>query len=336
MEVRKTVARLNAIVKQYKEGHLPRDRDWRTYEQRVAQRLQTAFGELKPLVQEAVETLELIEGETRGRPPELPLKQRVLLLLLKHIVGKSNRTMASMLAVFACLTNVSISYKTIERLYSNHEVRLVLSNLHILILRKKGVKVADCSGDGTGYALFVKEHYATKAQKLKERIKEQPENKGKKRKKRLFIYSFAIMDLDTRMYIGYGWSIKSEKEAFMEALRMAEKTGVSVASMRLDRYFSSPSYIKTCHEHLGQAKMFLIPKSNATVKGNWAWKRMLHRFVNETEEFLEEYFQRNQSESGFAEDKKRTGWQVGQKRPERIGTAIALTGLWHNLCWMGA
>jgi transposase len=44
------------------------------------------------------------------------------------------------------------------------------------------------------------------------------------------------------------------------------------------------------------------------------------RFVDDTKLFLKDYFQKNQSESGFAEDKKRTGWKISQKKLKRIDT----------------
>ena len=66
------------------------------------------------------------------------------------------------------------------------------------------------------------------------------------------------------------------------------------------------------------------------------WCRMVYAFVDNTKAFLQEYFQRNQSESGFSEDKKRTGWRLTQKREERIDTAYGLTTAWHNLFWVGA
>jgi len=86
---------------------------------------------------------------------------------------------------------------------------------------------------------------------------------------------------------------------------------------------------------LGKVRLYFIPKKNATVKGSWEWKRMLYYFVMDPVTYLEEYFQRNQSESGIAEDKKRVGWKLGQKREDRIDTANALTTLWHNLYWLG-
>ena len=56
---------------------------------------------------------------------------------------------------------------------------------------------------------------------------------------------------------------------------------------------------------------------------------------HECEKYLEDYYQRNQSESCFAEDKKRTGWKLGQKRPDRVDTANMLMCLWNNLYWLG-
>lgn len=128
---------LDDIIKEYKEESPERKRDWKTYEQRLAERLKVAYKELRPLVQEAVQSLKIVEGETRGSKPKLTLEQKVLLLLLKHLVGKSNRDMALMIIIFSWLTEIDISYKSVERLYSDNEVILALNNLHFLILKKK-------------------------------------------------------------------------------------------------------------------------------------------------------------------------------------------------------
>lgn len=339
-EVREVTRIIDDIIEEYKEESTPKKRDWRTYEQRVARRLRTAFKELKPLVQEAVRSIRVVRAETRGSKPILTLEQKVLALLLKHLIGKSNREMSLMLIIFSWLSGVEVGYKTIERLYSDQEVVLALHNLHILMLKKKGVKDVDCGGDGSGYGLTIKKHYATEAQKLKEKIKtlDGQTKKGKKNKKKkiaLFIYSFVIIDIVTRMYISYGTSFKSEKEAFLSAVKMLEeiRADINIKSLRLDRYYQQ-AYVEYLEEKLGKVKFYIIPKKNATVRGSWEWKRMLEKFVQDTKAFLTEYFQRNQSESGFAEDKKRTGWRLGQKRPDRIDTANILTGLWHNLYWL--
>jgi len=87
----------------------------------------------------------LTKVEKRGRKPELRLKQKTELLLLKYLFGKSNREMSVMLVVFSLLSDIDVSYKTVERLYSDDEVLMVLHNLHALILKKKGVEQPDCS-----------------------------------------------------------------------------------------------------------------------------------------------------------------------------------------------
>ena len=54
-------------------------------------------------------------------------------------------------------------------------------------------------------------------------------------------------------------------------------------------------------------------------------------FVEDTMKYLEEYFKRNNSESNFGGDKKMFGWQVRQKREDRIDTALFCRDIWHNL-----
>jgi len=339
-EVRDVTSVIDDIIEDYKEKSPSVKRDWRTYEQQVAKRLQTAFKELRPLVQEAVLSMQVVKGETRGAKPILTLEQKVLALLLKHLIGKSNREMSFMLIIFSWLSGIDVSYKTLERLYSDQEVILALHNLHVIMLKKKDIKNTDCGGDGSGYGLSIKKHYATEAQKLKEKMKtsdgqNKKEKKGKKKKKLLFVYSFVLMDLNTRMNIVYGTSFKSEKEAFLSAIKMFKEMSIKIKieSLRLDKYYQQ-AYVKYLEEQLGKVRFYIIPKKNATVKGSWEWKRMLHQFVQDTQGFLKEYFKRNQSESGFAEDKKRTGWRLGQKRPDRVNTANILTALWHNLYWL--
>jgi len=333
-KLRLAVARLESIIKEYKRETPEKKRDYKTYEQQYARRIKICFDELNPLINEATSSIKKLSGENRGKESKLTLKQKLFLLLLKSLFGKSNRSMEWMIVLFSGLTNIDVSYKTIERLYEDEAVQLALFNLHILILRKKGIINADCCGDGTGYTLTIKEHYASYAEKLKEEGKDNQENKDKKKIK--VIYSFALMDIKTRLYIGYGTSFKSEKEAFLNALQITKETSVKVDSLRLDKYYSGEYYVDICQKELGKVKMFLIPKSNVASFGLGEWCRNLHRFMKDTKKFLSDYFQRNQSESGFSEDKKRTGWKILQKINQRINTAYTLIALWHNLSWMGA
>lgn len=335
-EVRNIVGELDQIIKQYKKDNPEPERDWRTYEQRVAWRIRHAMARFEPLIDKAIAALSISDANAAGNKHALTLKQRTVLLLTKHLFGKSNREMSTMLVLFSMLSGIDVSYKTVERLYSDEEVALVLHNLHMLILREKGIESSDASGDGTGYTLTIKKHYATEAQNLKDVAKDSGKiEAASKEKRRMFVYSFALMDFQTRMYIAFGTSFRSERDAYDRAMQMARDMNIPLRSVRLDRYYSAQQYARELGGMFPGITLYLIPKKNATVKGPWIWKRALERFAHQVVAYLKEYFHRNQSESGFSEDKRRFGWKIMQRKENTINTAYALTAIWHNLFWLG-
>lgn len=307
-------------VRKSKRESKKRKRNWKTYEEEYMSHVKIAMQELEPLLKEASS---IKRFSKRGKKFQLTIKQKITILLIKHLMRKNNRPMAGMLCLFSLLSGVNIGYKTIERLYSDDEVEMALNNLHVLLLNKKNVKNIDSTGDATGYGLTIRKHYATEMQKLKEKGKK---NDGRKKKKH-FVFSFMLMDLKTKMYVCYGTSFKSEKEAFDKAMRMLEKIDVKIESIRLDKYYSCRVYI----DKFSNSNVYVIPKSNATIKGSPNWKRLLQKFIDDTMNFLKEYYQRENSESGIARDKKMFGWKVGQKREDRVDKAIFATTIWHNL-----
>jgi len=115
------------IRKEYIETHPEKDRDWRTYEQQFSRRIKEAMKSLDPLISEAVSSIRIVRGGA-GRPDALTLKQKVKLLLIKQLVGESNRMYANMLDIFSMVSGIDVSYKTIERLYSDEEVMMALHN----------------------------------------------------------------------------------------------------------------------------------------------------------------------------------------------------------------
>mgnify|MGYP001029523367 CR=1 FL=1 len=334
--VREVIGILDEIIEDYNDQTPKKKRDWRTYEQQLAQRIKTAIRDLEPLIVEAISHIEFVKGETRGRKEKLTLKQKVELLLIKHLIEKSNREMANMLAIFSLLSDIDVSYKYVERLYSDEGVQLALMNLHILIMKKKGINNPDCTGDGTGYSLTISKHYASVAQKLKDKSNKKSGKKTKKKsdKKMRFTFIFRLMDLESHLYIGFGSSLRSEKEAYFKAMSMANIVGID--SIRLDRYYSAQKNVKFIEDEFGrEVKIYLIPKKNATLKGPKKWKDMLDYLVTDPMSYLNEYYRRNQSESAFSEDKRRFGWVIPQRREDRVETHNICTSLWHNMLWMG-
>ncbi|AAB89033.1 ISNCY-like element ISA1214-6 family transposase [Archaeoglobus fulgidus] len=278
--------------------------EWERKREIVKERLR----KLPKYVREAVSAIRI---EKRvGRPKKVDLEKRVMLFLFARLINKSNRDVEELLELFEPLFGIRVSYKTIERLYSDEEVRMALHNLFILLLKDEGVS-GEFSGDGTGYSLAITKHYRSN-----------PKKKGKD-----FRYVFRIIDLETGMYVGFGYSAKSEKDAFEKAMKMLKSMGVKVNSISLDKYYSTR---KTLRMFDAETSVYVIPKRNLSRIG-FDWLRVIERIVEMPYRFLKRYFKRNLSEAGFSADKRRFGWLIRQRREDRREMALFAVGLWHNI-----
>jgi len=310
---------LNKLIEYYKEKYSVNNKtDWKDYEVAYKNRLVAAAEEIRPIIKAAVAPLNK-NAKRIGRPWKLSTEDKVMILLMKDIFDTSNRKTANLLPFFGKLHGVSTTYKTVERIYSDPLVSMVLHNMFVIMIRKKGMRNVDISGDGTGYSLTIKKHYASNIRK----------NNGKKK---IFAYAFAFVDLKTKMYVGYGTGMRSEMEAFNNARQMMNSLGIEVDSVRLDKYYTYPSIVKKFGTY---TRFYIIPKKNTKVNGSKKWHEMWRDLMRDTMAFLKEYYRRESSESGFAADKKSNGWQVWQKRYDRIATAVMCKGVWHNLLLLG-
>jgi len=307
------------LLDEYKRNHPQKEVDYAEYEKEFKKRFRNAMKEMPSLIDKAVCNLRFYRG--KGDKPSLKIDQRIQLILISQLAGKSNRMMAYMTDLFSIITGINRSYKTIERLYSDKEVEIALFNLWILLLKSKNVNDVDSCGDATGFGLFISKHYLSYVQKLKDKAKESDNTK------KAFVYKFSLMDLKTKMYICSGTSLISERQAFDKAIQMLKETGIRLNSIRLDRYYSNPCYVDLFPE----TKVFIIPKKNAKLGHGIHWYETMKAFVEETMKYLEEYYKRNNSESNWGADKKMFGGQVRQKREDRIDTALFCRDLWHNL-----
>jgi len=245
-----------------------------------------------------------------GRPKKVDLEKRVMLFLFARLMDKSNRDVEELLELFEPLFGIKVSYKTVERLYSDEEVKLALHNLFILLLREEGVS-GDFAGDGTGYSLTITKHY-----------RGNPKKKGKD-----FRYVFRIIDIETGMYVGFGYSPRSEKDAFEKGIGMIKNMGVKINSISLDKCYSSR---KTLRLFGKETAVYVVPKRNLARIG-FEWLRIIERIVESPYRLLKRYFKRNLSEAGFSADKRRFGWVVRQKREDRREMALLAVGLLHNI-----
>jgi len=319
-QVRQKVKILDKIIEEYKELNPRQKRDYAKYESEFKKRLKKSIRNLDELISESIEKLDYCSKNENKH--SLPLAKRMRLILIKELTEKGNRKTANLLDLFSMMVGIDISYKTVERLYSDDKILLGLHNLFILTLNKRGIKNIDACGDATGYSLTITKHYSSYIQKLKDKAKEQGNCK-----KKSFVYQFALMDLENKMYVCYGSSLKSEKEAFDKAIQMLQDIDVKIKSIRLDRYYSCPIYVNL----FKGSKVYIIPKKNVELGNGLKWNDTMKDFLLNTMDYLREYFKRNNSESGFSSDKKMFGWRISQKREDRIDTSLFVRTVWHNL-----
>jgi transposase len=51
---------------------------------------------------------------------------------------------------------------------------------------------------------------------------------------------------------------------------MLERLGIELESIRLDKYYSCRVYV----DKFSDSKVYVIPKSNATIRGSKNWKKL--------------------------------------------------------------
>ena len=307
----KMAQELVEVLEEVKEECFSEEKDtypytkWEQKRERVKQRLR----DLPRYVDQAAEKIRFVKPRA-GQRKKIDVRKRTMLFLFTRLMNKSNRDMEDLLVLFEPLFGVKVSYKSIERLYSDPEVKTVLHNLFILLLRDEGVS-GDFSGDGTGYSLSVTKHYRTDVSK----------------KGRGYLYVFRVIDIDTGFYVAVGYSNSSEMEAFHRAMTMLVELGIPVDSMALDKYYSSRTVIRLFGE---ETALYLIPKKNIARVG-LEWSRVLRRVLEDPYLFLKGYFLRGLSESGFSADKRRFGGLVRQKREDRREMALFSIAFLHNI-----
>ena len=82
-------------------------------------------------------------------------------------------------------------------------------------------------------------------------------------------------------------SLKSEKATFDAAMALMNECDVEPKSVRLDQYYAGQS---TAMLFGARTSLYVILKSNATIRGCYAWKDMIRDFMVYPFLFLQEYF----------------------------------------------
>ena len=83
--------------------------------------------------------------------------------------------------------------------------------------------------------------------------------------------------------------MKSEEHAHRDTHSMLDITLTDAGSIRLDQYYCTQYTLDDFSEG---TKVFVIPRSNTTIRGSPAWKELIGRLMDAPMEFLSEYHRR--------------------------------------------
>lgn len=314
-ELEKAKNNSNLIRGIYKERYsVPKKKFTKEYDKKLRIQLKGVYKQINNDVEKAYCKIKI--RNKKGRPLK-DRKQLTKLHLLQNQFNISNRDMEAFADLFLLNGYETYSYKTIERAYEDQIVQMILHNVYILSCGKP--REFDGSADGTGQTLVIYKHYRT------DRLKDL-KNKEETSKRKEYIFSVAIVDIKTNIYVGFATGFKSEKVLFLEALKMVKKNGFKIKSMVLDKGYSYQS-IFSCFDK--GVKVMTIPKSNATIKGPKEWKDMLKHWIRYPFGFLKKYFKRERSEANFSRDKRKHG-KIRQKITERIENTSWVRTILHN------
>lgn len=300
---RETGAKLESLKRARPPKDLPSTSEWERKRKCQVRR----FLCLMECVDAAASALKVKKGP--GRPHVLPLAARAKLAIIQTAIGASSRRMEMTVAVGHVLGVSPVSYRTILRFYEDTAVRLVLFNAFVLMQKKSGVS-GHLAGDGTGYSLSVKNHYSA--------------NPNKRNK--AYRYSFALTDVESGLYVAYGYSSRSETDAFRKAMDMVRGLGVRILSIRLDKHYSN---LKKLREFKG-ATPYVIPLKNIRTIGP-VWREIIIRAREDMDRFLDEYNKRNICETCFSADKNRFGRKLRQVKEVCRETALQAVALLQNV-----
>lgn len=111
---------------------LSKPTNWRTINQDNAYKIKKTItllaGDLERL------SKQITRSRKAGRKPSISTDQKVRILLVKHLMGESNRNMVYLLVVFSVLSGIFLGYKSIERFYLDKDVYLLLLQLKDFII----------------------------------------------------------------------------------------------------------------------------------------------------------------------------------------------------------
>jgi len=304
MTKRKKQKRLENFIDKLKDGEIdykPKvdgesGLDWSKYDKAQVNELKDMLKFVKNSVDEAVERSGFDEDsdDTRGRP-SYPPEDLAKGVLLQQYFEVSNRVAAGFVDLFSEKLGIeeAYSYKTLERAYDNPEVAMILREVFEMSQEPVEDEETMFSPDGTGIPNSMKDNWEKTA------YGDEGSNE--------FTKMIAMMGATYQFIssVDFPNNPHAHESPYFQSL--LEETASNYTQIDLvsgdAAYLSRENceLIRSCG-----ATPRLYPKKGITLKrgGCWAWGEMLFSFMEDPQEWLEEYHSRSNVESGFSNFKR--------------------------------
>ena len=271
----------------------PTSRAWASYDR--AQMCEAS--DVIRLIGEAVDEASLRIRGGRSCWNAYPKGLLAKLILTQQYDGRCNRVGVGLLQLFrerlsVEADHVGLSYKTLERSYSDVMVIALLNEVFFLTQKPVQASEGRFAVDGTCFPTTIKANWESAKKRFTEK------GGGKKRK----VFEKAVLACGTTFKIISGFAVASTPYAndspyLKPILAQIRQLYDDVSLVVADPAFLSRENCESIAK-LG-AKPRIMPKGNVSLnaKGFKAWRDMLIDFTNETESWLRDYHTRSIAET---------------------------------------
>ena len=269
--------------------------------------------------------------DSRGCWNAYPKEVLAKLILTQQYDGRCNRVSVGLLRLFTErlgveATHTGLSYKTLERSYSDPSVVAILNEVFFLTQKPVKMREDGFAVDGTCFSTTIKANWESAKKRFTKK------EGGKTRR----VFEKAVLACGTSFKIISGFAVASTPYAndspyLKPILRQIVQLYDHVRLIAADSAFLSRENCASIAEL--DAKPRIMPKGNVSLKakGFKAWRDMLIKFTNETESWLRDYHTRSVMETINSTMKRVAPTPLRKRLTLRLATEILARICVYNL-----
>jgi len=283
-------------------------RDWFAYDEAQLNEMGDFILLVRNIVDDARRELDYIDNRPSlpGQQPKSPF-DIAKAVLLQQFYQVSNRVAAGLARLFKEKLGLEyrLTYKDIERAYSNQDVQDILQEVLKLSNEPIRGKETRFSIDGTGMETSIKQNYANE--------------KGDEKKKAVYRMLIGMVGVEYKMFSASAVNGPGDESPFL--IPLLEDT--AEAFERIDFVLADAMYytLANCTKIAEYgAKPRICPRIDAVInaKGSRAKKEMLLELLKNAQQWLEEYHGRSISENVYSVLKGRFPRHFLKRRIDRL------------------